>query len=411
MAALQSWKSAAPAVSFDEDSWDDRRFEWSERHFILAGADGSWLPNLALVRSDDNLWISAAPASFASAEAPSFLVQTGIVAVPWQAAEDALAEFVDYVGQSLREAGLSESFPWSRESGALARELEIGLLDLLALELDLPAVKVESLFGVSSESDLLRKLSLPVGATQKDSVSVQAIRDLALEQGVVEMVVECDQATREQRNGRFRRMRLRAIEAAAGARPEAEGYQAAGLLRRDLGLGGVPLRDPESFLRDRFDIEVDELPDLRSTHNHAVAGGHLDGFGKVRLFRSPQIQKPWARNMEIFRGVGHLLLDGGAGSPAVGAGSSNLAIGPRRRRSGAFAAEMLLPQAAIRERSGGVLDAAAEPEVFESLMADYGVGAQTAAWQCWNASLLSSKEVVDDLIGVYGAGNGVSGPA
>jgi hypothetical protein len=58
-----------------------------------------------------------------------------------------------------------------------------------------------------------------------------------------------------------------------------------------------------------------------------------------------------------------------------------------------------------------VLDAAAEPEVFESLMADYGVGAQTAAWQCWNASLLSSKEVVDDLIGVYGAGNGVSGPA
>jgi hypothetical protein len=163
------------------------------------------------------------------------------------------------------------------------------------------------------------------------------------------------------------------------------------------------LSNPESFLQEYFDIEVGEVSKLQSTHNHAIAGGHLDGFGKIMLFQSPQAQKPWSRRMEIFRGVGHLLLDGESENRAVGAGSSNRAIGPRRRRSGAFAAEMLLPQSAIRERSGGVLDAAAEPGVFESLMTDYGVGAQTAAWQCWNARLLSSREVVDDLIEAYGA--------
>jgi hypothetical protein len=404
MEALQSWKVAAPAASFDEDSWDDRRFEWSERHFLLAGADGSWLPNLALVRSDNNLWISVSPARFASAESPSFLAEPGTFAIPWGDAKQALSEFVDYVGQGIREAGLVDLFPWSREPGSLDRTLEIGLLDQLAIELDLPHSCIESLLGVSSESDLLSKLGLPVGSTQKDSVAVQAIRDLDLEQGVFDVVVECDYATRVQKSGQFKRMRLRALEAAPGVRPEKEGYEAAGLLRRDLGLNGEPLRDLEPFLRDNFDIEVDEVPDLQPGHNHAAAGGHLNGFGKVMLFSSPQIQKPWARRMEIFRGVGHLLLDSGADSSAVGAGSSNRAIGPRRRRSGAFAAEMLLPQEAIRKHSGGILDAVAEPEIFESLMADYGVGAQTTAWQCWNAGLLSSREVVDELIGAYGAG-------
>ncbi len=404
MTALQNWKNAVPAASFDEDSWDDQRFEWSERHFILAGADGSWLPNLAFVRSDETLWISAAPARFASSEAPGFLLQPGTFAISWRDAKQALSEFVDYVGQSLREAGLSESFPWSRKDGAFDRELEIGLLDQLSLELDLSHSDVESLFGVASESDLLKKLELPAGAKQNDSVVAQAIRDLDLEQGLFDVIVDCDLATRAQRDGQFCRMRLRAIEAVSGMRPEVEGYQAAGLLRSDLGLNGVPLSDPESLLKKYFDIEVDDLPHLHSTHNHAIAGGHLKGFGKVMLFQSPQIQKPWARSMEIFRGVGHLLLDSGAGSSAVGAGSSNRAIGPRRCRSGAFAAEMLLPRAAIYKRSGGVLDAAATPEVFESLMAEYGVGAQTAAWQCWNAGLLSSREVVDELIGEYGAG-------
>ncbi len=411
MVALQSWKDSAPAASFDGDSWDDRRFEWSNGHFLHAGAEGSWLPNLAFVRSDENLWISAAPARFASPGAPEFLFQAGIFAVPWREAKQALSDFVDSVGSSLLESGLADSFPWSRGRGAFENQLEIGLLDQLALELDLSRSGVETLFGVTSESGLRTRLLLPQQATSKDSAAVQAIRDLDLEEGVVRVVVDCDCTTRSQKKGQFRRRRLRALEVASGGRPEREGYQAAELIRGDLGLNGQPLKNLDDFLMDHFDIEIDDLSGPESTHNHAAIGGHLDGFGKVLLFSSPQTRKPWARNMEIFRGVGHLLLDGGPESPAVGAGSSNRAIGPRRRRSGAFAAEMLLPQSAIRERSGGVLDAAAEPSVFEGLMEDYQVGAQTAAWQCWNAGLLSSREVVSDLIGAYGSyGAGAGSP-
>jgi len=64
---------------------------------------------------------------------------------------------------------------------------------------------------------------------------------------------------------------------------------------------------------------------------------------------------------------------------------------------------MLLPYEVVRERSGGILDEAARPEIFQSFMAEYGVGAQTAAWQCYNAGLLSSREVVEELIERHGA--------
>src|SRR5436305_811287 len=402
---LERWKTSAPAASFSEDDWDDRRYEWSDRHFLLAGADGAWLPNLALVRVENELWISAGPARFASPQAPRFLIESGTYPVSWQDAKQTISEFVDYVGQVLRESDLTQEFPWSHQEGAFPQTLDIDLLGQIALELDQSRQEVAETFGVSSESDLLATLGLPPGATARDSVSVQAIRDLELEKGIIGILRECERATRPVRDGLFRKSRLRACDALSGSRPEDQGYEAAVLIRRDLGLDGMPLgRDPESLWKGRFDIEVAELLE-KSSYNHAVIGGHLDGFGKIVLFQSPQTQKPWSRRMELFRGACHLLLDGPE-NPAIGAGSSNRSVGPRRRRSGAFAAEMLLPKSAIRKRCGGVLDAAAKPEVFVGLMADYGVGAQTAAWQCWNAGLLSSREVVDELIGAYGTGTG-----
>jgi hypothetical protein len=401
--ALERWKASAPAALFSEDDWDDRRYEWSERHFLLAGADGAWLPNLALVRVDNELWISVGSARFASPQAPRFLKEFGVYPASWQDAKQAISEFVDYVGQTLRDSDLTQEYPWSQEEGAFLRALDIGLLEQLALELDRSQQEVADIFGASSEPSLLEMLGLPSGATARDSVSAQAIRDLELEQGIIGILRECERATRSAENGLFRESRLRAVDALSGPSPEDQGYEAAVLIRRNLKLGDRPLGDdPESLLKEHFNIEVAELPN-NSHHNHAVIGGHLDGFGKIGFFQSPQTQKPWSRRMELFRGVGHLLLDGRE-NLAIGAGSSNRSVGPRRRRSGAFAAEMLLPKAAIRKRCGGVLDAAAEPNVFEGLMADYGVGAQTAAWQCWNAGLLSSYEVVDELIGAYGAG-------
>jgi hypothetical protein len=398
--ALEQWKSAAPAKNFDEDSWDDRRFDWSERHFLLAGSDGSWLPNLAFVRVDDSLWISTAAAQFATPAAPSFVYKLGLThRVPWLEARSVISSFVDEIGSSLRNAGLVEHFPWCTQCHPFERALEIGIQDYLRLTRGIS--EPEQLFGVGSIDELLAMLSLEPSASPEESASLQALRDLEGDAGVVKSVVDCDLETRSARSGRFLRSRSLAIEAAPGFSPEEQGQTAARLLRNLCGLDERPLVRHQDLL-DQIEIEEMSL-DLSTSRDHSVASGHADGFGKVILFNSPQTKKPWARRMELFRGVGHLLLDAGLDRRAVGAGSSTRSVGPRRRRSGAFAAELLLPHDAIRLRSGGVLDEAAKPEIFVPLMSDYQVGAQTAAWQCFNAGLLSSREVVQELIASYGS--------
>jgi len=70
----------------------------------------------------------------------------------------------------------------------------------------------------------------------------------------------------------------------------------------------------------------------------------------------------------------------------------------RRRRSGAFAAEFLLPTSALQEASKGVLDGITEGTSFADLLDRFGVGANAAAFQLWNQGFLSSTETRDDLI-------------
>ncbi len=82
---------------------------------------------------------------------------------------------------------------------------------------------------------------------------------------------------------------------------------------------------------------------------------------------------------------------------ALGAASTTFAQPWARRRSGAFAAELLLPREALLEDVGH-LDSAAEPVTFERIMRRYQVGARTAAFQLWNHGLLSSSQVRDELI-------------
>jgi len=70
----------------------------------------------------------------------------------------------------------------------------------------------------------------------------------------------------------------------------------------------------------------------------------------------------------------------------------------RRPRSGAFAAEFLLPVGALEAASAGHLDGAADAEHFSELLHKFGIGARTAAHQLYNHGLLSSDVVRDDLI-------------
>lgn len=67
------------------------------------------------------------------------------------------------------------------------------------------------------------------------------------------------------------------------------------------------------------------------------------------------------------------------------AASSRYAQESRRPRSGAFAAEFLLPESALGRLSEGRLDGAADNTRFSEILSEYGVGARTAAHQLYNS--------------------------
>ena len=108
------------------------------------------------------------------------------------------------------------------------------------------------------------------------------------------------------------------------------------------------------------------------------------------------------RRFEAARALGHALLDP-IRAGAIGAASGPFGQETRHRRSGAFAAELLLPEAAIGRASGGTLDGAAEPGVFERLLQEYGIGARATAYQLGNWGGLSSADVPDELIDRFAA--------
>jgi len=125
-----------------------------------------------------------------------------------------------------------------------------------------------------------------------------------------------------------------------------------------------------------------------------------DGAAVAGTLRSLRTQTPWGQRFEAARAIGHVLLNPER-EGALGAAEGPFAQATRRQRSGAFAAELLLPESALSAASGDVLDGATQGQRFESLMAQYGVGAMTAAFQLYNRGWLSSREVCDELIARY----------
>lgn len=133
-----------------------------------------------------------------------------------------------------------------------------------------------------------------------------------------------------------------------------------------------------------------------------MAGMRAGKGAAAVILPSARTSVAWGQRFEMARALGHFLLDP-LRTSVLGAASSRFAGGDRRRRSGAFAAELLLPLAALGRVSGGRLDGAAEATVFKDLMDRYSVGARTAAYQLWNHGLLSSTVVRDDLIDEFAA--------
>ncbi len=401
--SLQKWKDAAPSEDYDQNSWDDEWFAWSERHFLEAGGDGAWLPNIALTRSDDRLWINWAPARFATPRAPTFLEEHGLESVPWNEAEKAMGEFVDVVADQLRSRGLADHYQWAKNDGAFGSALDLPWKEFASVALGVGWPRVLEIFGASTLEQALVNLGLPGSANPVDSVAMQALRDLVAKDGIGPALVACEAATRRVASENYRNARSLARDASrSGETPESEGQEAARALRDWLGLGDRPLQEPVNELSASLGIGVDESHP-GTEHDFSISGARFDASAIVFLLKSERTVLPWSRYMEILRGMGHLLLDAGVGGGVVGAGSSIRSIGPRRRRSGAFAAEMTLPLGAMRQVSGGKLDSAAAPDKFRQIMEKYTVGARTAAWQLYNAGLLSSREIAEGLIERFGS--------
>ncbi|MEW6261835.1 MAG: ImmA/IrrE family metallo-endopeptidase [Thermodesulfobacteriota bacterium] len=389
--SLARWNEAEPSAGWTTETWEDMRYEWYRRHFWMSGAGGSLIPDLAFVRADERLWISWSKPRFSGPRQFEFIEPADVESVYWEGAWHALSEFVAYVAGEARSRRLSH-LAWAKEDNPLLKAIHCTAADFIS-------------FVAPQESDLLSRLEIDPARDPECSVAMQALRDLEITSETVneatKMLSQLEKATLGlaatiKQLDVFRQLLM---ETNTG-RPETDGYEAARRLRQELRLDGEPLETAllEQELQGLAKV-IEE--NAESPRNHSAIGVRRDGNACVILLRHARTRHPWARRMELARALGHLLLDPWTKGNVLGAGSSQTNQGPRKRRSGAFAAELLLPKQGIHSFLKG--RDPVEGSIFEDMMQHFGVGAKTAAYHLWNQEFLASEDDRDGLIEEYGA--------
>ncbi|MFN2467678.1 MAG: ImmA/IrrE family metallo-endopeptidase [Gaiellaceae bacterium] len=405
-ASAASWGNTAPLSGMSEDDWIDAREDWWLRHFLRAGTDGARLPDLAFARDDENLIVEWRIPRFVGDNAPTMLCGEGEFEIQWDQAHSTIRSLIAQVASWLRGTAVDGVYPWVREEDPLDRlpaELRTALEYYTGRRLD----ALEALFGVEQLGELLDVLHLNDACTDPAaSPQCQILRDLSPVVGseIGQLIAEVGHRV----NGaapnafmRWRRARGLAIDAARAAESvEAAGQLAAIELRGHAGLDGQPVEDHAALLAE-FGL-LYEHSSVEGHHDRMIVGTREEGTPIAVTLSTPRTSRSWGQRFEAVRALGHLLLDP-LREGAIGAASGPFAQETRRRRSGAFAAELLLPEAALGEASHGQLDGAAETGQFEALLERYGVGASVAAYQLWNRGWLSSPEVRDELIYQFAA--------
>jgi hypothetical protein len=403
--SADAWASKSPPSDQTEDQWIDAREEWWTRHFLRAGSDGARLPDLALVRDDEDLVLDWRAPHFLGDDAPLILHPSGDFALPWLDGRRILGDFIAEIAEWLRREGVSDNFAWADDQDPLAREIDLrsALEWYTGRELE----RLVALMKVDGLDELFRALRLDPGSPDPaSSPQCQILRDLSPtpEEGVGELLEEVGAriaTTDNSLSPYWRDARALSLDAARSATtPEEAGYNAAGALRMSMGLNGEPIENHESLLR-RFGIDYAHS-EVTGGHERMVVGLKRDGSATARTLTSVRTTVRWGQRFEALRALGHVLLDP-IRADAIGAASGPFAQETRRRRSGAFAAEFLLPDTALASASRGELDGAADERVFAELLERYGVGARTAAYQLWNQNWLSSDVVRDELIDRFAA--------
>ena len=393
---LRDWGDTAPPGGFTEDQWFDARELWWTRHFLSSGADGARLPNVSLGRSGDRLAIEWGPTESPGELAPRFIAENGQKYLEWPAGEETLAEFAAFVAKWLRDEDLVAVYPWVRLQDPL-REQESRFDEKLRAYTGLDPDVLYKLTGTDTPAGLREQLGIPAGCGDPGgSVITQVLRNLPPDasESLRGPVWRLERETRRETNFADELRTAARDAAASGGDAEASGHRAARTLRHRLDLDGQPIEDVEGQLKE-LGAEVIDC-DVDSVRERMLVGARRGLGAAVVINRTPRTETPWGRRFESARGLGHLLMDSYR-EDSIGAAASTFAQPWARRRSGAFAAELLLPRVALLEE-GAQLDSAAHPKVFERIMARYGVGARTAAFQLWNHGLLSSNQVRDDLI-------------
>jgi hypothetical protein len=396
------WAETAPRRGFTEGEWLQAREDWWQRHFLRAGTDGALLPEISFVREDEKLVVEWSRPRWDFGR--RLLSEAGRAEVPWADGLHVIASFVRLVAGWLQAAS-NAPYPWAKLADPIVQatpHLGVALELFTGRTLD----RLMELYRADDAAALAERLMLTGrGPDPAASPQAQVLRDLS--PGIetpplMDMVAELgSRVSRPDSSDTWKHSRRAALDAArAGATPEESGQFAAVELRRQLNLDGHPIKDIDKFLGD-LGVEHSRS-DLSTRDDRMIVGAELDGSAAVTTLDNPRTAHEWGRRFEAARGLGHILLDP-VRHGALGAASGPYAQEVRRRRSGSFAAELLLPESAMERLSSGELDGAADDNRFQLLMDRYGIGAQAAAYQLWNRGWLSESDVRDDLIARFAA--------
>jgi len=404
---LARWGGTPSPSGIDEDAWLDEREGWWSRHFMRAGADGAQIPNLSLVREDEELALAWTAPRFAASDAPMLLSPSGDFALPWREGCAVLNEFVARVAEWLREAGAADAFWWGSEPRPLEAS-DTSLSSRLELFTGRPLGELEALFGVQGLEQVLARVHLPSTAGDPaESTQCQILRDLSprVTSDVGPLLAELGARTSHREAeaiGRWRRSREVAHDAArAFASPVERGQAAALALRQALGLEADPVPAGIGALLGSLGLRYDHS-EADGGRDRMIVGLGEGGSPSAVTLKTLRTEKQWAQRFEAARALGHVALDP-IRAETIGAASGPYARASRGQRSGAFSAEFLLPERAIARASSDQLDGAADAGVFGRLLEEYGVGAQTGAWQLWNRGWLSSPVIRDELMVQFAA--------
>lgn len=400
---LQRWGYSRHPSGVSEDGWFEMRDDWWKRHFLSAGADGSHLPSVAFQREGDIFRCSWTPGRYAS-PAPRFIAETGNVSLSSNDVTQPISDFITFVQGSLQRANLAAEIPWV-SLGAPSAQLEGNFMRGITLFTGRREKDLFHLFSVPNRARLLACLQLAEQSNPASSPATQALRDLPPEMpgGVISefrKLLNGLDAKPAGKTGALEDLRAVARDASSnGNSPEECGQLAAQAVRAHLRLHSKPLPHPGEIARD---CGVSTHDSKQVSIVSMIAVTRAGRSPHVAVFRNPQTVRHWGNKFEKMRALGHLLLDTEVGE-SVGAASSPFSRRYHHKRSGAFAAEFILPSQAMRVATGGELDRASHPAVFRRLLKTYSVGARTAAWQLWNRGYLSTPQLRDDLISEHAA--------